>query len=376
MRVIIAYNTTQYVYLLRTRLIQNLQRAGCVVYVVAPRDTYVEKMVAIGCQHIDVDVKRGVNPLRDIYYFIKMVRVIKSILPHYYLGYTIKPNTYGSLACRMCGVPVINNISGLGSAFLSNGILSLVARFLYRLSLTRSKVIFFQNPDDQNEFITNKLIKSHQARLLPGSGVDLDRYKPLTRSTPFKSGQFTILFVGRLMLEKGIIEFIEAAKRIKGSYSNVSFRIGGSIPPTGASVMIQTTINDAVKAGILTYLGFLEDVRSAIADSDCVCLPSYREGTPRALIEAAAMGKPLIATDAPGCREIVREGRNGFLCRVGDPLSLAKAIERMITSGKETQQQMGAQSREIAEQEYDERIVIEAYLQAMKLSDGDKQMTA
>lgn len=371
---IIAYNTTHYVYLLRTRLIKNLQRAGCVVYVVAPKDAYVDKIVEIGCQHVHVDVKRAVNPVQDLWYFLKMVRVMRGIAPDYYLGYTIKPNTYGSIACRLLGVPVINNIAGLGSAFLGTSILSVAARLLYKWSLARSKVIFFQNPDDQSEFIENRLIKSHQARLLPGSGVDLERYTPLRQPSASQSAEFTVLFIGRLMIEKGIFEFLEAARMVRGNGKKVSFTIVGSIPRTGAAGRIQTAIDRAVRAGTVTYLGFLEDVRSAIGDSGCVCLPSYREGTPRSLIEAAAMGKPLIATDAPGCREIVREGINGFLCRVGDSTSLAEAIEKMVHSGEDARQLMGAESRRIAEREYDERVVIKSYFAAMELGEANQEM--
>ncbi|MFL6801818.1 MAG: glycosyltransferase family 4 protein, partial [Sphingomicrobium sp.] len=278
-----------------------------------------------------------------------------------YLGFTIKPNIYGCLAAAREGVPAIANIAGLGTVFIRRGmLLGLVSR-LYRVAVRRAPVVFFQNPDDRALFLERRLVRSEQARLLPGSGVDLDRFT----SAPLSGGPPTFLFIGRLLGDKGVRELIAAARIIRKSRDDLRIQLLGSLDEGNRTAISRAELDQWLGEGLVEYLGETEDVRPFIQRATAVVLPSYREGLPRSLLEAAAMARPLIATDVPGCREVVEDGVNGFLCQVNEPESLAAALLKLADLPAIERSAMGGESRRKVEQRFSESAVIAAYLNAI-----------
>jgi glycosyltransferase involved in cell wall biosynthesis len=370
-KIVIAYNTVQYVVLFRTNLIRSLLRQGCVIYVIAPTDRYVEKLTELGCHHLHINIAGGINPLKDAKYFIDIYIILRRIRPEFFLGYTIKPNIFGSIACHLLGITVINNISGLGSAFIRDSFVTTIVKRLYRVALSGSSKIFFQNPDDFSYFNSLGIALEHQSEIIPGSGIDLSLYNYNDNHLFRKHDSFIFLFIGRLSLEKGVMEFLEASEVVKSSFPTAKFRVIGSFEHTNPSKIDKLLFERYVADGVIEYLGYVDDVKPHINNSDCVCLPSYREGTPRSLLEAAALGKPLIATDVPGCRQVVRDGYNGFLCDVRSSESLARTMLKLCSLSESSLRLLGRNSQRIVVSEYDEKIVLRAYFRAMSLTFPD-----
>jgi glycosyltransferase involved in cell wall biosynthesis len=366
-RIAIAINSSWNIYNFRSGLVRALVGAGYEVLAIAPADAHSERLAELGCRFVPIRMSaRGTSPAEDARLFLDYRRILKEHRPAAFLGYTIKPNIYGSLAAHSLGIPVINNIAGLGVAFLKRGPFQTFVRALYRTALRRSRTVFFQNPDDRALFVAAGLVPEERTRLLPGSGVDLTRFAP---SAP--GGQshrpFIFLLVSRLLRSKGIAEYVAAAEAVRARHTGTEFRIAGIIEKGHPEAIGEDEILRWSAEGTIRYLGALDDVRPAVREADAVVLPTfYPEGTPRALLEAAAMGKPLIATDVPGCREVVSEGVNGFLCEPQSARSLAGAMIRMLGMSEEDVRAMGAASRRRAEAEFDERIVISRYLEAIE----------
>lgn len=366
--VVIAYNTCWYVYNFRMPLIRALTARGWRVTILAPRDDYTERVTAegVGHRHIDLDA-RGTNPLREL----KMVGVFKAayreLEPAVALQYTIKPDIYGSIAARSLGIPVINTVTGLGTMF-SGGPKQILARLLYRFAFSRANLVVFQNTDDRALFVHGRMVREARTALLPGSGVDTERFSPRPRG----EGPFTFLLAARLLRAKGVEDFIEAARLVRARRPDARFVLLGSHDPGDAEYADPAQLSRAVREGVVERPGHVDDVRSFIASADCMVLPSYyREGVPRSLLEAASMGKPLIAADSVGTREPVREGENGLLCRPRDPSDLAEKMEEMIAMSPERRAQMGAASRRYIKESFDEKIVIDAYLDAVERLAGE-----
>jgi glycosyltransferase involved in cell wall biosynthesis len=361
-RVVISYNTSWYVWNFRMPLIAALRERGYEVVVLAPTDEYTARIVATGVAHrpLPLDAK-GRNPLRELAAVAAFLRAYRELRPDLVLQYTIKPNIYGSIAARFLGIPAINNITGLGAAFEGAGPIRLVVRALYRFALGKVERVFFQNPDDREFFLRDGLVSEDRCGLLPGSGVDLAKFQPLPRG----DGPFTFLFVGRLLKAKGVEDLVRAAAIVKAKMPEARIRLLGKRDDEDPGAADPRLLDEAAAAGIVELAGTADDVRHFLAASDCVVLPSYyREGTPRSLLEAAAMGKPLIAADSVGTREPVEAGKNGLLCRPRDGEDLAARMLELASAGGERLARMGAASRRIAEERFDEGIVIGAYLEA------------
>jgi glycosyltransferase involved in cell wall biosynthesis len=300
--------------------------------------------------------------------------VLRSEQPDVLLGYTAKPNVYGSLAAHAMGIPVFNNIAGLGSVFIRGGWLARVLQRLYRLALARSRRVFFQNPDDLQLFLSLGLVAQSQTALLPGSGVDLLKFQlvPLpcwqgpTAAQSAGNRSFVFLLVARMLKDKGVEEYLQAARLIKTSHPQVECALLGFMDNDNPNAISAQQMQAWVDEGVVNYWGTSSDVREQLEQADCVVLPSYREGTPRTLLEAAAMGRPLIATDVPGCREVVCDGINGLLCQPRDQQDLAKQMTNMLAMTDTQLQQMGQASRQWVEQHFDEQIVIDQYRKALR----------
>jgi glycosyltransferase involved in cell wall biosynthesis len=336
-----------------------------VVIAIAPYDSSEKKLQAHGVKTYNIRMKgNSTNPIGDIILFVKLFIKLKHIRPGCVLNYTIKPNIYGGIACSILGIPYINNITGLGAVFLNYNLITQAVNFLYRIALRRSSMVFFQNNDDLSQLLSGKIVNRQSSHRLPGSGVNLDQFAP----APFVDrGHFTFLLFTRILWEKGIREYYQAAKKMQSKHPDTQFQLVGPIDPDNQACVPRETIQKWADSGAISYLGPTDNVGDFIENADCVVLPSYyREGVPRSLLESAAMGKPIITTDWPGCRDAVDDGVTGFLCRVRDPRDLATKMEKMIQLTPEERDEMGKRGREKMEREFDEQIVIKAYMDAIE----------
>lgn len=336
---------------------------GHEVHTIAPHDDFTHYLTEAGCIHHDLKMdSRGANPVKDSLLIFELLSTYRRVKPDVILHYTIKPNVYGTLAAAILRIPSINNVCGLGTIFLKKNLVSSIAIALYRLAFRFPKKVFFQNPDDRELFINEKIIASSVTDLVPGSGIDLSRFVP----ADFKRNKtFTFLLVSRLITDKGIHEFIDAIRQLKAAGIEAKFQILGAKDPKHKRGIKIKVIEEWISSGTVEYLGTARDVRPFIQQADCVVLPSYREGTPRTLLEAASIAKPIITTDVPGCHQIVTDGHNGLLCKLKDPTDLAHKMRAMASFDDETLKTMGLNGRRKVESEFNETIVINQYLQAI-----------
>ncbi|MCC2958539.1 glycosyltransferase family 4 protein [Massilia sp. IC2-477] len=363
-KIVMSVNTAWNIYNFRSGLVKALSRHGYDVMVMAREDEYAARLAALGCRFklLPMD-NNGTSPVRDFALLVKYWRVLQSVRPLVYLGYTIKPNVYGSIAAAGLGIPVINNIAGLGTAFLNSPVLSCLARRLYQVSLRRSARVFFQNPDDRKLFVEAGLTRSAVADLLPGSGIDLQHFHPLPQA-PGEGGP-RFLLVARVLRDKGIEEYAAAAEAVRRVLPSSRFGLLGAVDPDNPNSIPLRRVQAWHDAGLIQYLGKTDDVRPYMANADCIVLPSYREGVPHSLLEAAAMARPIIATDVAGCREVVEHGRNGLLCKVRSAADLAQQMIAMANLAPARRAEMGMLGRHKVASQFDERIVIGKYLNAI-----------
>nr|POY47980.1 glycosyl transferase [Pectobacterium versatile] len=365
-KILISANTCWYLFNFRENTIRSLQENGYHVVVAAPEDDYASKLKRLGVEFHNITIDRnGKNPLKDIKTFFDFFVFYKRNKISCALNFTPKNNIYSTLAASMFGVPVINNIAGLGSMFIEESIISKIAKLLYKISQPKAGKIFFQNEEDRLLFLKNKISSEFVTDVLPGSGVDLERFK----HTPSQNDKkIKFLLIARLIHEKGITYYANVAKELKDRYGDhVVFYLLGFIDEKNPASISKDMVDKWVTEGYINYLGTSDNVEDDIGRVDCVVLPSfYREGVPRVLLEAAAMGKPLITTDNVGCRETIIDGVNGFLCQTRSTKSLLSAIDKMINLSHEQRLLMGTRSRELVENKFDEKIVIDKYINAIK----------
>lgn len=360
MRVAIVLNTSWNIFNFRMNLIRSLLAQGYEIHTIAPNDDYTPKLIEAGCTHHSLKMdSRGANPIKDLALIFELYSIYKKASPDVILHYTIKPNVYGSLAASFLRIPVVNNVCGLGTVFLKNNLVSAVAMFLYKISFRFPKKVFFQNPDDLKLFLDKKLVPAHTVDLIPGSGIDLEKFKPV----PFqRNKKFTFLLISRLITDKGILEYIQAVKKLRSEGLNARFQILGAMDPEHKRGIKASIIDEWVNSGTIEYLGTTEDVRHFIQQADCIVLPSYREGTPRTLLEAASCSKPIIATNVPGCNQVVENNVNGLLCNLKDANDLADKMNIMTNFSDETLNNFGSNGRLKMEEKFNESIVINKYL--------------
>ena len=319
-------------------------------------------MRALDVERVPVAIQRaGLNPFADLKLFLDYRRLLKRLKPAAYLGFTIKPNVYGSLAAASLGIAALPNVSGLGTAFIRGGALETFVKRLYRIGFRRAPVVFFQNDQDRKLFVDRRIVRAEQGRVLPGSGVDIERFTPV----PPPEGPPVFLLIGRLLRDKGVMEFVEAARMVRATIPAARFQLLGPIDEANRTSVRRADIDAWVAEGVVEYLGTTDDVRPFIAAASAIVLPSYREGLPRSLLEGAAMARPLIATDVPGCRDVVEDGVNGYLCAVRDPASLAQALIRFSELPQSERLAMGNCARKRVQDRFSEKFVVDAYLNAL-----------
>jgi glycosyltransferase involved in cell wall biosynthesis len=364
MKIAIVLNTSWNIYNFRKNFIQALQAKGHEIHTIAPVDKYTKRLEEIGCIHHKVTMdSRGVNPIKDLALILELGWIYRKVKPDIILHYTIKPNVYGTLAASFLRIPVINNVCGLGTVFLKKNLTSAIAISLYRLSFRFAKKVFFQNPEDKALFVSKQLVSEQAADLVQGSGIDTNHFKASDFS---RNRQFTFLLISRLITDKGILEYVSAIRKLKEQGTTFRFQLLGAPDPKHTRGIKDAVIKGWIDTNIVEYLGTTDDVRPFINSADCIVLPSYREGTPRTLLEAASSAKPIIATDVPGCHQVVQHGVNGFLCNLKDSEDLASKMEAMGNLDDQTLKIFGERGREKVKVEFDEKLVIGKYMDTLK----------
>jgi glycosyltransferase involved in cell wall biosynthesis len=338
----------------RGPLLIALATAGHEVIACAPEaDAEVAaRLGTAGVRYCVVPLERtGMNPVKDLLSLVRLTLFFRTLRPDIVFSYTVKPVIYGSLAAKFAGVPAIHSmITGLGYAFLGEGLKGLLINrmvtSLYRAALSVNASVFFQNPDDRSLFVKSRIVHEDKTILINGSGVDIDHFVVAPCST-----EPIFLMIARLLRDKGVVEYVEAAKTLKSRHPRAVFLLLGPLDSNPAAIS-KSTLDAWQREGIIDYLGSTDDVRPFIRSASVYVLPSYREGTPRTVLEAMAMGLPVVTTDAPGCRETVTDGDNGFIVPVKDVAALASAMERFIEDPSLINR-MGQRGREIAVEKYD-----------------------
>jgi glycosyltransferase involved in cell wall biosynthesis len=315
-----------------------------------------------------IDVGKSVlNPVTAVKYNSRLRKALKETKPDVCLTFTIRPAIYGNMVTRRLKIPTISTITGTGPLFESKSLSYTIARQLYKWVLKKTKFVFFPNYDDLEAFIKAGYIKREQAKRVPGSGVNFEKFAPMP-FTRTNDGKFIFLYISRLLKDKGVMEYVEAASIVKDQFPHAEFHIIGPLW-TGNKKSLTVTeqeLNEWIKKKWIVYHDKQVDVKPFIANADCVVMPSYREGMSNVLLEAASMARPLITTDVTGCRDIVEDGVNGLLCKVKSGPDLAEKMKQMMSLTPSEREMMGKKGREKMIREFDKKIVIQMYLQAIK----------
>lgn len=363
MNIIFVSNISWSLFNFRKGIMVVLRERGHKVSFCATLDGYSARLEAQGFKFIPVDIDRkGTSFIKDLCLVVRLYNIYKKEKPDFVFHNSIKPNIYGTIAARLAGTRCVNTVSGLGYVFIRKNLYFNLVKFLYTLACTFSEKTFFQNKDDLQLFLDNRLIDADKCALVAGSGVNTEFFKPSDNKHIVSSKQdFTFLYLGRILWDKGIGELIGSVRMLKKHYPLMKLNLLGMIDKGNPAGISFQQIQEWQDKGFIKYCGETADVRPYLASCDCVILPSYREGIPKALLEAAAMELPVIATDVPGCRNVVEHGITGFLVEVKDTLDLAKAMEKMIKMSQSQRQEMGKKGREKVIREYSEKAVIKEY---------------
>lgn len=364
MKIVLYANTDWYLFNFRRSLALALQRSGHDVLLISPQGPYGARLLNLGLkwQPVPMD-RRSLNPLREARLLVHLVRLFRRERPDIVHGFTIKCAVYGSISARLAGVAGrVNAVAGMGYVFISDSakarLLRPLVRGLLKLSLDgKGARLILQNPDDAALFEQARLVDPRHVRLIPGSGVDCSRF--VGRAAPAGGdGPLRVLLAARLLWDKGLAEYVEAARRLRAEGRPFRFLLAGDPDPGNPAAVPESVVAGWVEEGVVEWLGHVDDMPTLFSSVDMVVLPSYREGLPKGLIEAAACALPLVTTDVPGCREVVRDGEDGLLVPARDAGALADAIRR-LADDPELARRLGQAARAKALAQFDETIVIE-----------------
>lgn len=352
MKILILANNDVGLYKFRKELIQELIRRGHKVIVSLPDGELIPDIKRLGVKIILTDVdRRGINPLTDLRLLIRYLRMGLTLKPDLVITYTIKPNVYGGLICRVLNIPYAENITGLGTTFQKDNMIKKLVCLLYRIGCGQAKVVFFENEENKRIFLEHGLIKTEQAYKLNGAGVNLEEYPYI--EYPDKTEPIRFLFIGRVMKEKGVDELFEAAKRIKAEHPDVIFDIVGPMEDEYSSV-----IEELETEGIITYHGYQKDVKPFIARCNCFVLPSWHEGMANTNLECAASGRPVITSNIHGCMEAVDNSTSGYLCEKQNEEDLYRALQKFVALPCNKGKDMGLAGRKRMEEMFDRRGIV------------------
>ena len=362
MKILICSNQLWSIYNFRIGLIKMLIARGHTVSILAPRDYSIFFLEKIGCNVFSIDIDRkSKNPLKDFILLCRIYLSHRKLKPDLVINYTIKFVIYGSIAARFSKIKSVAVITGLGSSYIEGGLTRMVVFGLYRIALSGIYKIIFLNSADLEIFISNKLVRDSNAKLLNGEGVNLKYFS--TNLSVAQSDGITFLLVARMLWDKGVGEYVEAAKKVKEKFPNAVFQLLGPIDAQNPTSIPHSQIDNWMRDEVVDYLGVHDDVRPFIASADCIVLPSYREGMSRVLMEACSMGRPIIATNVPGCSEIVEDGVTGFLCKPRDPIDLEKKIQMMMHLSSSDRLLMGKRAVKRAVDLFDENIINSKFIE-------------
>lgn len=358
--VLIIINDTTALYNFRFELVNELISRGYAVTAMCHIEKHAMELEQAGCRIVPIEISRhGKKPLEDIGLYLHMSRAIKELRPDVVCTYNIKPNVYGGLVCARQGIPYLVNVCGLGTPVETPGLMQTLTCSLYKLGVKKAQCVFFQNEENQEFFLRRKML-SGRYQLLPGSGVNVDRWRCL----PYPQGESVdFLFVSRIMKEKGIDQYLQAAEKIKSTHPNTRFHVVGACEEPS----YRAHLEELEEKGIIQYHGWQGDMLPFQRMNCCAVHPTYYpEGISNVLLEAAASGRPIITTDRSGCREIVEDGVNGYICRQRDTEDLVLQIEKFLALPWEQRRAMGLAARRKVEIEFDRQIVIRTYLEEIK----------
>jgi len=364
LRIAVVAISSWFLYKFRLKLLLALRDAGHDVVAVAPDGPYAQRIKDAGIQYRHVALSRtGINPFTELYSVLSLRRVFRSEGIDTVLSFTPKGNIYAAFAAGRLPIRIIQTISGLGRVFVRESLLRRVVTTLYRRAFVRAYRILFENRDDRQFFVDRGYVDAGKAERIPGLGVDLVTFKPAANPSLTKGDGLVFLLIARLIWEKGLAQYADAARAIRARHPAMRFQILGQLESNSVSALPKETLDEWVKSGAIEYLGVADDVRTHVEAADCMVLPTYyREGVPRSLMEAAAMGKPIITTNISGCSDTVTDGVTGFLCRPQDLDDLVAALERFIALSPAERVEMGQRGRAKMEAEFDEAFVIGRYL--------------
>ncbi len=354
-------NTAWYLYNLRLGVIHFLQSKGFEILAIAPHDDFMKLLEQENCKTVAIEMdRRGTNPLSDVALMLRLRKIYRTYKPDFIIHYTIKPNVYGSLAAKLAGIPSIAVVSGLGYAFSTRGWLYQIATRLMKTAFSFAKETWFVNKDDRELLLNANIVSEAKTVQLPGEGINTEKFAPIPKTV--SSDKFVFLMSARLLWEKGVGVFVEAARQLKPKYPHAEFQLLGFLTDDETIGVTKAQVEKWEAEGIVKYLGTTSNVIPFLANADCILLPSfYREGVPRALLEPASMAKPIITTDNVGCRDVVEDGVTGFLVKPNNSADLAEKMERMLSLSEAERREMGRKSREKIIREFDERLVLKEY---------------
>ncbi len=361
-KILILANNDVGLYRFRKELIERMLDQKNEVWISLPDGDLVQPLIEKGCHFIDTPIdRRGINPATDLKLLLLYFKILKKVRPDQVITYTIKPNIYGGIACRMRKIPYASNITGLGTAFQNEGFLRTLVTMMYRCALKKAQPVFFENSENQSLFHQFKICRSaDQSRLLHGAGVNLEHFR--YADYPEEENQVHFLFVGRVMKEKGVNELFFAMEDLHREGRNCVLDIVGPCEED-----FKDQIEQNQKKGWLNYHGYQEDVRPYIMRCHCFVLPSWHEGMANTNLECAAMGRPLITSDIPGCREAVINGKSGLLCKEKDAASLYHTMRQFLDLSPDRHREMGTEGRRHMEREFDKRMVVTETMRALGL---------
>lgn len=361
-RLVFIGNTAWSMYNFRRQVLQYFIEKGNDVIVISPADSiYQSQLQSLGCRYYSVSMEaKGYNPLKDLYTMWRIRLILKKEKPDFCFFYTIKPNIYASFVATLLSIPYVPITTGLGYIFLVDNFISKMAKLLYKIAFKNAVQVWFLNKDDVNAFKQEKLVSESKISILKGEGIDINRFE-----VHHKSMEISFLLIARMLWDKGIGEFVEAAQLLKKKYPTVRFKLLGFLGVDNPSAISDNQMKIWEQEGSVEYLGTTDDVRPYIYASSCIVLPSYREGIPFSLMEGAASGKPLIAANSIGCKEVVDDGVTGYLCKVKDAMDLAKCMENIILMPIHKRKEMGMKGRVKMQKEFGVDIVIDKYIQIL-----------
>ncbi len=354
-------NEHSWTYNLRKEIIEALLLQGDKIILIVPYGEKIELLKQMGCEYYDVPMfsRRGKNPFVELRLIIEYKSLLKLIKPDVVLTYTIKPNLYGGFVCRMLNIPNIANITGLGTAADKKGLISYAAKCLYKIGLSKSTCVFAQNKGNEKYLLSNRIISKSKIRLIPGSGVNLDRFT--VKDYP-SDDVVKYVFISRILKEKGIEQYLKAATYIKNKFPNTEFHICGFCEDE-----YKGKLDEKQQAGVVIYHGMIDDVPEFLEGMHCLVHPSYYlEGLSNVCLEAGASGRPVITTAHEGCRETVRDGVSGFIVPIKNSKELAKAMMAFYKLDNSKKKEMGLEARKYVEENFDRNIIVKAYLEEIE----------